>query len=45
MYPAQVIRLLGGSCYFNNNNNNNNNRHTVCLSSGQRILLACSLQI
>ena len=43
MYPAQVIRLLGGSCYFNNNNNNN--RHTVCLSSGQRILLACSLQI
>ena len=44
MYPAQVIRLLGGSCYFNNDNNNNN-RHTVCLSSGQRILLACSLQI
>ena len=43
MYPAQVIRLLGGSCYFKNNNNNN--RHTVCLSSGQRILLACSLQI
>ena len=44
MYPAQVIRLLGGSCYFNNDNNNDN-RHTVCLSSGQRILLACSLQI
>ena len=43
MYPAQVIRLLGGSCHFKNNNNNN--RHTVCLSSGQRILLACSLQI
>ena len=43
MYPEQVIRLLGSSCYFNNNNDNN--RHTVCLSSGQRILLACSLQI
>ena len=43
MYPEQVIRLLGGSFYFNNNNDNN--RHTVCLSSGQRILLACSLQI